>query len=289
MKLIDIINEEIHNLINENTYKVYHGTNQKFSKFNLNYSTHGIIWFTDSLDSIKNSEHGGQGNKYIMTRYITINNPAGWEEYEKYGLQQLQDMGYDGVILPQGNKTDYFVFSSKNISAKPIKENIDLYEGINVFHGSDRKFDDFDFQKIGSGDGKNLGGWGIYFSNDEEVSNRYVTASGFIGEYQLKSGRYFDLDEVLTDGDRIVDELQNIGVDENQIEEFRSDYIEYAQNYGSVTNKQAYDWLSYVLGGEKQASLFLNKLGYIGNTMMDKWKTTARNYIVYDKNAILKL
>jgi hypothetical protein len=108
--------------INEQTYKVYHGTNQKFTNFNFKNATQGIVWFTDSIDSIKNQEHGGQGNKYIMTRYITINKPAGWEEYEKYGLGQLQDMGYDGVILPQGNKTDYFVFSPKSISAKPPQQ-----------------------------------------------------------------------------------------------------------------------------------------------------------------------
>jgi hypothetical protein len=110
--------------ISEQTYKVYHGTNQKFSNFNFKTATQGIVWFTDSPESIEKGEHGGAGNKIIMTRYITINKPAGWAEYEKYGLGQLEDMGYDGVILPQGDKTDYFVFSPKAISAKE-PENID--------------------------------------------------------------------------------------------------------------------------------------------------------------------
>jgi virulence-associated protein VapD len=104
---------------NENVYKVYHGTNEKFNKFNFKKATQGIVWFTDNIDSIKKQTHGGMGNKIIMTRYITINNPAGWNEYDKYGLQQLIDMGYDGVILPGENETNYFVFSSKNIHAKP--------------------------------------------------------------------------------------------------------------------------------------------------------------------------
>jgi len=115
--------------LNEKTYKVYHGTNQKFSNFNFKNATQGIVWFTDSIYSIKNQEHGGQGSKIIMTRYITINKPAGWDEYEKYGLGQLEDMGYDGVILSQGDKTDYFVFSPKSISAKPpagLNENVEL-------------------------------------------------------------------------------------------------------------------------------------------------------------------
>jgi hypothetical protein len=123
-KIKQIIREEIQKLtLNETTYKVYHGTGQQFDKFNFKLASQGIVWFTDSIDSIRKGEHGGQGNKYIMTRYITINNPAGWAEYEKYGLQQLEDMGYDGVILPQENKTDYFVFSNKNIKKAEPKEN----------------------------------------------------------------------------------------------------------------------------------------------------------------------
>jgi hypothetical protein len=115
--------KEIPNLIerlqlSEQTYKVYHGTNNKFSQFSLSKATQGIIWFTDSIESIQNGEHGGMGSKFIMTRYITLNNPAGWDEYEKYGLGQLREMGYDGVILPDDGKTDYIVFSQKSISAK---------------------------------------------------------------------------------------------------------------------------------------------------------------------------
>jgi len=123
------LNEE--QMLNEQTYKVYHGTNNKFSNFSFKNATQGIVWFTDSIDSIKNGEHGGMGSKYIMTRYITINNPAGWDEYEKLGLQELEDRGYDGVILPQGDKTDYFVFSPKSISAKApagLNENDQWYD-----------------------------------------------------------------------------------------------------------------------------------------------------------------
>ena len=110
------------NSISEATYKVYHGTNHEFDRFDFKKTAQGIVWFTDSVDSIKSGEHGGNGSKYIMTRYITINNPAGWDEYEKYGLQQLEDMGYDGVILPQGDKTDYFVFNNKSIKKSGPKE-----------------------------------------------------------------------------------------------------------------------------------------------------------------------
>jgi len=118
-----IVQEEVeafNKSMKPNTYKVYHGTSQEFSDFDIDKATQGIIWFTDSRESIEKGEHGGLGNKIIMTRYITLNNPAGWEEYDKLGLQQIEDRGFDGVILPHGTKyNDYIVFDTKSISETP--------------------------------------------------------------------------------------------------------------------------------------------------------------------------
>jgi len=139
MKIKDVIKEEVNDfilnevenelgkMINETTYKVYHGTNEKFNTFDPNKTADGTIWFTDNVDSIKNGEHGGDGNKFIMTRHITLNNPAGWDEYEKYSIGELEDMGYDGVILSQDDYNNFIVFSTKSISSRPngLGESID--------------------------------------------------------------------------------------------------------------------------------------------------------------------
>lgn len=101
--------------LNENEYIVYHGTNNQFDKFDFNRATQGIVWFTDSIDSIKNNTHGGMGSKYIMKRKIVLNNPAGWNEYEKYGIGQMKQLGYDGVILPSGDETSFIVFYPRSI------------------------------------------------------------------------------------------------------------------------------------------------------------------------------
>jgi hypothetical protein len=158
-----------------------------------------------------------------------------------------------------------------------------MNESIQVYHGSDRKFDEFDMNKVGSGDGKALGGWGIYFSDDENVSRRYFTNNGFVRPHEIKSGTYFDLDQIIDDGQRIIQALQKQGIDDTQIEQFQTDYLDYPD----TTNKQAYDWLAYILGGEKEASLFLKSIGYTGNTFMDKWESDARNYVIFDTKSIL--
>jgi hypothetical protein len=167
---------------------------------------------------------------------------------------------------------------------KVINEELrNLWEGIEVYHGSTEKFNAFDIQKVGTGDGKSLGGWGIYFSTSPDVSKRYYLPSGQLKQHEIRSGNYFDLDAPLEDGQRIVAALQRRGVDENDLQEFRESYVE---NY-DTNGKQAYDWLSYVLGDEKQASMFLKSLGYIGNTMEDRWETSARNYVVFDTQTII--
>jgi hypothetical protein len=76
----------------------------------------GIIWFTTDKSSIERGESGAAGNKYIKELYISMKNPAGWEEYEKYTLGQLENLGYDGVILPDSkDKYDGFVFNVNQI------------------------------------------------------------------------------------------------------------------------------------------------------------------------------
>lgn len=58
----------------------------------------------------------GAGNKYIMTRYVTLKTPARWDEYDKYSIDELINLGYDGVVLPDYNRIDYLIFYTESIS-----------------------------------------------------------------------------------------------------------------------------------------------------------------------------
>ena len=97
-------------------FLVYHGTGARFRKFNLKKTTQGIIWFTSNKEKILKGEAGAQGKGYIITAEVNIQTPAGWDEYHKYMLGQLTSMGYDGVILDDGEGGfDCFVFDPKQI------------------------------------------------------------------------------------------------------------------------------------------------------------------------------
>jgi hypothetical protein len=108
--------------------KVYHGTNTEFRKFNPKKGAQGTIWFTNDKDTIIRGESGAQGTKYVMERYLTGKNWAGWNEYDKYMIVQLIQMGYDGVKLPAGEHNDYMLFDNKNIYTE--KELINLWKKV---------------------------------------------------------------------------------------------------------------------------------------------------------------
>ena len=106
--------------------KVYHGTNAEFKKFNPKMGAQGVIWFTDDKTTIINGESGALGTKNIMERYLTGEKWAGWDEYDKYMIAQLKQMGYDGVKLPAGTHNDYMLFDNKKIHTE--KELINFWK-----------------------------------------------------------------------------------------------------------------------------------------------------------------
>jgi len=94
-----------------NPLKVYHGTRVDFEKFDMQYCAMGTIWFSSSKDKILSGESGACGNSFIKEAYLSIKNPAGWTEYEKYGIGELKGLGYDGIIL----EDNYVVFDISQI------------------------------------------------------------------------------------------------------------------------------------------------------------------------------
>jgi hypothetical protein len=104
---------------------VYHGSNDLFRKFDTNYCTQNLIWFSSDKDSIIQGNTGAAGRKYIYTLEVTINKPAGWNEYQTLGIWELKREGYDGAILKNDDNEhfDGFVFSSDQIKIVNVEKN----------------------------------------------------------------------------------------------------------------------------------------------------------------------
>ena len=53
--------------------------------------------------------------------------------------------------------------------------NIEIKDSVSAWHGSPYDFDKFDAEKMGSGEGSQGFGWGLYFTDLEDVAKYYAT------------------------------------------------------------------------------------------------------------------
>ena len=80
---------------------VYHGTATDFRAFDPDRSIGTQYWSTTDKAAVEAGNVGAQGRGVIKEMYHKIKNPAGWKEYDKYGIDELIALGYDGLALPE--------------------------------------------------------------------------------------------------------------------------------------------------------------------------------------------
>lgn len=107
---------------------VYHGTATDFSEFDPERSIGTQYWSTNDKAAIESGDVGAQGNGVIKELYHRVQNPAGWDEYDKFGIDELISRGYDGVKLPESDGTfsliafDPAQYRSVNAAFDPAKK-----------------------------------------------------------------------------------------------------------------------------------------------------------------------
>ncbi len=90
---------------------VYHGTDTDFAAFDPERSIGTQFWSTTDKSAIEAGDVGAAGKGVIKEMYHRIKNPAGWKEYDKYGIDELISQGYDGLALPDSDgHTTYTAF-----------------------------------------------------------------------------------------------------------------------------------------------------------------------------------
>lgn len=79
---------------------VYHGTKTDFRAFDRDRAIGSQFWSTTDKAAIEAGNVGAQGKGVIKEMFQRIKNPASWDEYDKYGTDELISRGFDGVALP---------------------------------------------------------------------------------------------------------------------------------------------------------------------------------------------
>jgi hypothetical protein len=117
--------------------EAYHGGSAPIRKFDPSKSVDNSFWFSEDKDKILRGESGAASVKWLMTVRLRVSKTAGYDEYDRYFLTQLQDMGYDSVHLDD----DWIILDPSRI------------EVVNVKRVSDRenpaaRFDDADADEV---------------------------------------------------------------------------------------------------------------------------------------------
>ena len=104
---------------------VYHGTDKAFTEFDSDKTMDGLFWFTSDRNAIDQGEVGAAGRGEVIEAYLKAENLAGWEQYEKLGMGQIMERGYDGVKLDD----TYIVFEPNQI--KSATDNLGTFDAAN--------------------------------------------------------------------------------------------------------------------------------------------------------------
>ncbi len=171
---------------------------------------------------------------------------------------------------PQVGKTDPLESLKQEAKKYKSAEEFVKAQGEPVYHRSQNKFDKFDISKVSNDSNRQRYGWGLYFSDtiphDQYGKNLY--------EARLPKGTFIDskqpVDEKIVS--KIAEAVKGNNKNPSELGEF------------SYNGYLFYKTLSRILGGDKEASLFLSKNGIDG--LKSNIGKNANDYILFNDKSI---
>ena len=172
-----------------------------------------------------------------------------------------------------------------------------LNENITLYHGSPNRFDKFTTSKMGTGSGKQIDGWGLYFTNSKESAKLY---GEYVYEVTLsENSTFIDFNKPVKK-DMVRNVLKAVYKHYNKnfdIDEFNS-YYDYVKNKSlpkvdfndyelimfDYSGFLFYRTLSRALRGDKAASILLYNIGIDG--LKRSISGTRTDYVIFDGSII---
>ena len=191
---------------------VYHGTDADFDEFDPERAVGSQFWSTTNKAAVESREVGAAGHGVIKELLHRINNPADWDDYDNLLLDEIIGRGYDGLKLPDPDGNSVMVafepeqYKSVDAAFDPDYKGANLLgeyalpagstalmasllaapeeaeagfvtrggrELLEAWHGSPHQFDKFSLDHLGTGEGAQAYGHGLYFADVEDVATGY--------------------------------------------------------------------------------------------------------------------
>lgn len=97
----------------------YHGGPKPIRKFDPKMGAQGVMWFSEDKDKILSGESGASSTKWIMTVELRVDKTAGWDLYDKRGLGEIYQMGYDSINLDH----NWVIFDADRVKVTHVEKN----------------------------------------------------------------------------------------------------------------------------------------------------------------------
>lgn len=161
-----------------------------------------------------------------------------------------------------------------------------------LYHGSSYSFSKFDMNKVGTGDGLNKYGFGLYFADNSELAS-YYARENFLGTkhqgmflYEVKVNgleNFYVWDELITEDIylSIANKLEEEGFEEDA-NSMREELESYRETYNL---DQTYGILRDTLKSDKKASEFLYELNVYGS-IADDIHGRGKIYVAFSDSLI---
>jgi len=103
-----------------NILELYHGTSPQAAKaieksgFDINKAADGTVWFTSNpnIGEVAASNKGAVVKRLLDKNKMKL---GGWAETDKYSTDELINMGYDGLMLKDGDSVTYQIFNPQKL------------------------------------------------------------------------------------------------------------------------------------------------------------------------------
>ncbi len=167
-----------------------------------------------------------------------------------------------------------------------------LSEEVNYFyHGSAYKFDRFDINKVGTGNGLNKFGYGLYFTDSESLaeyyaSENYKSKGTGLNIYKVKLYEleyFYPWEEECSEEiySNVIRSLTDLGY-EKDANDMQEEYEEYGDRWPI---RSLYEWLASVFGSSKEVTKFLYKNG-ISGVIADDIDDRGKIYVAFSDRII---
>ena len=146
-----------------------HRSAQNFGDIDLSKSADGTFWMASPQANWDNIVTTGKGfeHQFEISPSAKL---ATWDDIDRYSVGELQNMGYDGVRMDDGaGDVTYQIWNTDAL--KRLEPSAP--QGILAYHGSPHTFDRFSLDAIGTGEGAQVYGHGLYFAEAEPVAKAY--------------------------------------------------------------------------------------------------------------------